>query len=113
MTKTKKKSRYAFIKEVLGADILEKKIFRKNIWLIVWVVFLMFVYMSYGYTALAQLKEIETLQKDLVEIKNEAMNQSIDLTTKSRRSNINEMVEKRKLGLEESHSPIYVIATDK
>ena len=113
METTKKKNRFAFIGEVLGADILERKIFVKNIWLIVWTVFLMFVYMSYGYGALAQLKEIETLQKDLVKVKNEAVEQSVDLITKSRRANINEIVEKRQLGLKESHYPVYVVADNR
>jgi len=113
MEKTKTKNRFAFVGEVLGADILEKKIFMKNIWLIVWIVFLMFVYMSYGYSALAQLKEIETLQKELVKVKNEAVNESVDLITNSRRANINEIVEKRNLELEESRSPVYVVLVDK
>lgn len=112
MAKKKKKSRYAFINEVLGADILEREIFTRNILLIVWIVFLLFVYMSYGYDALAQLKNIETLQKELVKVKNESLNQSVELVTKSRRANINEMVEKRKLNLEESQSPIYVIPAE-
>ncbi|MCL1944005.1 MAG: FtsL-like putative cell division protein [Candidatus Azobacteroides sp.] len=108
--KKKKKSRYAFIGEVLGGDILEKEIFTKNILLIVWIVFLIFVYMSYGYSALSELKDIETLQKEEIKVKNESLNQSVELVTKSRRANINNMVEKRHLELEESQSPVYVIS---
>ncbi len=111
--KKKKKKWNAIIGDVLGGDILEREVFTKHIMLIVWIVFLIFIYMSYGYGALAQLKEIETLQKKLVEVKNESLGQSVELIQKSRRSNINEMIKKRELDLHESQSPIYIIPEEK
>lgn len=99
--------------EVIGGDLLEKGLLSKNLPLILWIVFLIFIYMSYGYNAFAQLKEIETLQKELVRVKNEALNQSVELVEKSRRSNINRLIEYKKLELKESQDPVYIVKESK
>ncbi|MCD7972509.1 MAG: hypothetical protein LUG18_07550 [Candidatus Azobacteroides sp.] len=110
--KKKKKKLTATLGEILGGDVLERNLLSKHLALILWIVFLIFVYMSYGYNAFSQLKEIETLQKDLIRVKNESLNQSVELVEKSRRTNINHLIDTRRLDLKESQAPVYVITEE-
>lgn len=107
--KTKKKKISTVLGEVFGGDVLEKNLLSKHLGLILWIVLLIFVYMSFGYNGFAQLKEIETLQKDLIKVKNEYLNQSVELVEKTRRTNINNLIRNRNLDLKESQSPVYII----
>ena len=106
---TRKKKWIKTLGEVLGGDVLEREFISKNLALIVWVVVWIFVYMSYGYDAFAQLKEIETLQKELLQVRNESLNQANELVEKSRRTHINQLIEFSNLNLKESQTPVYVI----
>jgi len=107
--KKKKKKVTAVLGEVLGGDVWEKKLLGKHLGLILWTVLLIFIYMSFSYNGFVQLKEIETLQKELIKVKNEYLNQSVELIEKTRRTNINNLIRKQHLDLKESQSPVYIV----
>jgi hypothetical protein len=56
-----------------------------------------------------KLSEIDTLQKELIDVKYDALTISSQLMRESRQSNVRELVKDRGLELEDSKTPPYTI----
>ena len=108
--KMKKSSYRAFINEIFDGSFMTKDALKRNIKLILLIVACTFVYISNHYAVIMKLSEIDTLQKELIDIKYEALTISSQLMRESRQSYVREMVKERGLELEDSNIPPYKIS---
>ena len=76
------------------------------------VVGCIFIYISNHYAVIMNLSEIDTLQKELTDVKYEALTISSQLMRESRQSFVREMVNERGLELEDSTTPPYTISKE-
>lgn len=80
------------LRKILGGDILTARIIRRQIWLVILVVFFVIIYISNRYSIQKDLIEIDQLQKELQDAKYKALSSSSQITEKSRESNVLEML---------------------
>ncbi|MDD4922226.1 MAG: FtsL-like putative cell division protein [Bacteroidales bacterium] len=111
-TKVKKTSYRAFLNEIFDGSFMTKDALRRNLKLMLLIVACIFVYISNHYAVIMKLSEIDTLQKELTDIKYEALTVSSQLMRESRQSYIREMVKERGLELEDSTKPPYTISKE-
>ncbi|OAV64963.1 hypothetical protein Barb7_02131 [Bacteroidales bacterium Barb7] len=104
MVKKKKKLTLIYI---LGGGILKEDFIVKHTKMIVFIVILMFVFISNRYTCIQQLKDIDRLQQQLKDVRLEALSVSSELTGSSRRSQIESLVEEQGIELEAAKTPPY------
>lgn len=83
------------LRKILGGDILTARIIRRQIWLVILVVFVI-IYISNRYSIQKDLIEIDQLQKELQDAKYKALSSSSQITEKSRESNVLEMLKNNK-----------------
>ncbi|MEA4841486.1 MAG: FtsL-like putative cell division protein [Bacteroidales bacterium] len=110
--KMKKSSYRAFINEIFDGSFMTKDALRRNIKLILLIVACIFIYISNHYAVIMKLSEIDTLQKELTDIKYEALTISSQLMRESRQSYVRNMVTERGLELEDSTIPPYKISEE-
>jgi len=111
--KEKSKTSYkTFMKEIFDGTILTKGFFVRNFKIILIVVAGMLFYIGNHYSVIMNLNEIDKLQKDLADVKYEALTQSSKLMRESRQSRIREMVQEKGMELEDSQIPPYKINID-
>lgn len=84
------------LRKILGGDILTARIIRRQIWLVILVVFFVIIYISNRYSIQKDLIEIDQLQKELQDAKYKALSSSSQITEKSRESNVLEMLKNYK-----------------
>lgn len=84
------------LRKILGGDILTARIIRRQIWLVILVVFFVIIYISNRYSIQKDLIEIDQLQKELQDAKYKALSSSSQITEKSRESNVLEMLKNNK-----------------
>jgi len=109
-----RKGRYrVFFNEMLDGSFMTKGIMRRNAWLMLLLVGLIFVYISNHYAVIMRLSEIDSLQKELTEAKYEALTRTSDLMRESRQSFIQNMITQKGLELEVSKTPPYTISIDR
>ena len=84
------------LRKILGADILTAHIIRRQIWLLILVVFFIIIYISNRYSIQKDLIEIDQLQKELQDAKYKALSSSSQITEKSRESNVLDMLKNNK-----------------
>lgn len=84
------------LRKILGGDILTARIIRRQIWLVILVVFFVIIYVSNRYSIQKDLIEIDQLQKELQDAKYKALSSSSQITEKSRESNVLEMLKNNK-----------------
>lgn len=82
--------------KILGGDILTAQIIRRQIWLILLIVFFVIIYISNRYSIQKDLLEIDQLQKELQDAKYKALSSSSQITEKSRESNVLDMLKNNK-----------------
>jgi len=111
--KMKKTSYKSFVNEIFDGSFMTKDALRRNIKLILLIVACIFVYISNHYAVIMSLSEIDTLQKELTDVKYDALTISSELMRESRQSFIRDKVNERGLGLEDSMTPPYTIAKEK
>lgn len=70
-------------------------------------VILVFVYISNRYTCQQKMAEIGSLQRQLTEIRYEALTLSSELMGSSRQSQVKKLIESKGINLEESKQPPY------
>ena len=110
MSKKKEKNRFSILRtimHILGGDILKDDFIVKHTKMIVLVVLLLFFYISNRYTCITKLREIDRLQKQLIEVKSEALDLSAELTSNTRPSQVEELIKRQGLGLEKAKTPPY------
>ena len=84
------------LRKILGGDILTAQIIRRQIWLIILVVFFVIIYISNRYSIQKDLLELDQLQKELQDTKYKALSTSSQITEKSRESNVLDMLKNNK-----------------
>lgn len=84
------------LRKILGGDILTAQVIRRQIWLIVLVVFFIIIYISNRYSIQQDLIEIDQLQEELQNAKYKALSSSSQITERSRESNVLKMLQNNK-----------------
>lgn len=109
----KSKTSYkVFMKEIFDGSILTKGFFVRNFKLILIIVAGLLFYIGNHYSVIMDLDELDSLKKELADVKYEALTESSKLMRESRQSNIREMVQQKGLGLEDSNVPPYLITVE-
>ena len=84
------------LRKILGGDILTAQVIRRQIWLIVLVVFFIIIYISNRYSIQQDMIEIGQLQEELQNAKYKALSSSSQITERSRESNVLKMLQNNK-----------------
>jgi hypothetical protein len=80
------------LREILGGDILNAQVIRRQIWVIVLIVGITIIYIGNRYCSQKELIEIDNLTKELRDSKYKALSSSSDLTEKCRESHVLEIL---------------------
>ena len=89
-------SRMFSLRKTLGGDILSAAIIRRQVWLILLIVFFMIIYVSNRYSCQQDIIEIDKLHQQLTDAKYKALSSESELTELSRESNVLEMLKDNK-----------------
>jgi len=108
----RKASYRVFLNELLDGSFMTKDVMRRNAGLFLLMVGLIIVYISNHYAVIMRLSEIDSLQKELTEVKYEALTRTSDLMRESRQSFVQDMITQKGLLLENSMTPPFTIAKD-
>ena len=84
------------LRKILGGDILTAQIIRRQIWLVILIVFFVIIYISNRYNIQNDIIELDKLQKELQDTKYKALSTSSQITEKSRESNVIDMLKNNK-----------------
>ena len=84
------------LRKILGGDILSAAIIRRQVWLILLIVFFMIIYVSNRYSCQQDIIEIDKLHQQLTDAKYKALSSESELTELSRESNVLEMLKDNK-----------------
>ncbi len=95
--------------KIIGGEFLTSNFFRRQVKLLVLLVFLAIIYISNRYSYQREMIEIDRLRKELTDIKYDALTRSSELTEKSRQSHIEEYVSKGTSALQTATTPPYLI----
>lgn len=80
------------LREILGGDYLIGSFLRRQIWFILFLVFLAVLYITNRYASQQEILEEEALRKELVEKKNYALTQYAELTMRTRQSSLERLL---------------------
>ena len=80
------------LRKILGGDILNTAIIRRQVWLFLLIAFFMVFYVSNRYSCQQDIIELDKLHKQLTEAKYKALSSQSELTEVSRESNVLEML---------------------
>ena len=94
---------------ILNGSILSEDFFLKNIRFMFLIFIIIILYINNRYNCISEMGEIQTLRKELSEIKYESQTISTELIGISRRSQLQSLVEKNGIGLEISKQPAFEI----
>ena len=98
------------LRKILGGDILTAQIIRRQIWLVILIVFFVIIYISNRYNIQNDIIELDKLQKELQDTKYKALSTSSQITEKSRESNVLDMLKNNKDSvLHNATQPPYII----
>ena len=98
------------LKTILGGDILYAEVLRKQLWLIVLVVFFTIVYVAFRYQCQQDMIAIDKLETELKDAKYKALSSSSTLTERCRESHVLEILKNNKDSLlKASDQPPYII----
>ncbi|MDK2970209.1 MAG: hypothetical protein PWQ65_1316 [Bacteroidota bacterium] len=98
---------------VFGGSVLTEGVFVRNLRFIITLLFIMFIFISYRYSVLRKMAEVESLERQLKDAKYEALSISAELTKASRQSEIEQRIAREGLDLKVSDQPFYVIKANK
>ena len=84
------------LRKILGGDILTAQIIRRQIWLVILIVFFVVIYISNRYSIQNDLIELSKLQTQLQDVKYKALSTSSQITENSRESNVLDMLKNYK-----------------
>lgn len=84
------------LRKILGGDILNAAIIRRQVWLILLIVLFMVIYVSNRYSCQQDIIEIDKLHQQLTEAKYKALSSQSELTEISRESNVLDMLKNNK-----------------
>lgn len=104
--KNKKKKHFSFL-YILGGGVLTEDFILRHTRMIVLIVILIFFFIGNRYTCLQKLREIDKLQKELKDVRFEALSISSELTGNSRQSQVEMLIEEQGIELEAAKAPPY------
>lgn len=103
-------SRKMSLRKILGGDILNTAIIRRQIWLFLLIAFFLVLYISNRYSCQHDIIEIDHLQTQLQDAKYKALSSTSQLTEKSRETNVLNMLKNNKDStLKMPNQPPYII----
>jgi hypothetical protein len=103
-------SRNLSLKKILGGDILNTSFIRRQIWVLVLIVFFIIIYIANRYSCQQDIIEIDKLQSELRDAKYKALSSNSQITERSRQSNVLEMLKNNKDSvLKIASQPPYII----
>lgn len=82
---------------------------RRNFLLIIFVFILMLINVGNHYSVIMKIAEVDRLQKELVEVKYDAIRESSNLKKESRQSNVMKLIKEHNMDLEVSNQPPFEI----
>lgn len=103
-----KKKRHSLL-YILSGGILKEGFVVRHTRFVVFIVALLFFFISNRYSCLLKLREIDRLQRELQDVKQESVALSGQLTGSNRLSQMEELVKKNGLDLEAPTSPPYIL----
>ncbi len=107
--KTSGKKTKISIAHILGGGILTEDFIVKQSKLLIMIAILFVLFISNRYSCLKKMTEIEDLNKKLTDIKYENLVISTELTSNSRQSQIEALIESKGLKLSGSKTPAFEI----
>ena len=102
----KKKKHFSFI-YILGGGILNGDFIMRHTRMIVLIVVLIIFFIGNRYSCMQKLSKIDHLQKELQDVRFEALSISSELTGHSRQSQIEPMIEEQGNDMEGAQTPPY------
>lgn len=105
-------SKPSFFRGVLDGTIIAREGFLNQVPFILFLSALAIIYIANRYHAESVVREQSTLQKEIKELRSEAITTDSELMKLNRQTEVFKMVEKRKLGLYESLEPPTKIAIE-
>lgn len=101
------------IMHVLSGTILTEDFFMKNTRFMLVVFVIIVLYISNRYSCIDKMSQIVSLQRELKDAKFKSLTISSELTSLSRQSRVQNLVERNNLGLETSREPVYSLGAQK
>jgi cell division protein FtsL len=102
-----------FIKELLSGSMISEKIILKNLGFVSLITLLAAIYIGNRFHAEKVTRETSRLQKEVRDLRAEALSTSADLMEVSRQSEVYRLVKERGLNLEEIKSPPYKLLVNR
>jgi hypothetical protein len=102
-----------FMKELLSGSMISEKIILKNLGYISFVTLLASIYIGNRFHAEKITRETTRIQREVKDLRAEALSTSADLMYVSRQSEVFRMVREKGLNLEELKNPPYKLLVDK
>ena len=106
-TTKKKASTGSFIKELLSGSMVSEKIILSNLGYVALVTILLAIYISNRFHAEKITRQMSKLQREVKDLRAEALATSADLMYVSRQSEVFKLINERRLNLEELKTPPY------
>jgi hypothetical protein len=103
----------SFIKELLSGSMVSEKIILKNLGYVSFVTLLAAVYIGNRFHAEKITRESTKLQREVKDLRAEALSTSADLMYISKQSEVYRLVRERGLNLEELKTPPYKLLVNK
>ena len=103
----------SFIKELMSGSMVSEKIILKNLGYISLVTILAAIYIGNRFHAERITRDITRIQREVKDLRAEALSTSADLMFTSRQSEVFRMVKEKGLNLEEMNAPPYKLLVDK
>jgi len=102
-----------FMKELLSGSMVSEKIILKNLGYISLVTVLAAIYIGNRFHAEKITRETTKLQKEVKDLRAEALSTSADLMYVSRQSEVFRLIKEKGLNLEEMKTPPFKLVVDK
>jgi cell division protein FtsL len=109
----KKASQVSFMKELLSGSMVSEKIILKNLGYVSLITLLAAIYIGNRFHAEKVTRETTRIQREVKDLRAEALSTSADLMNVSRQSEVFRLVKEKGLNLEELKIPPYKLLVDK
>ncbi len=103
----------SFLKDLLSGSMISEKIILKNLGYISFVTLLASLYIANRFHAEKVTRESSRLQREVKDLRSEALSTSANLMYVSRQSEVYSLVRERGLNLEELKTPPYKLLVNK
>ena len=98
-----------FVRDVFSGHIFNKDFIVKNLPLMLFIVFFLFIHVGLRYSCEKKIVEIEKARKELLDVKYDALTRSSQLLEMHKQSSIQDLVETKDPTLKPSKTPPLVI----